>query len=80
MTYPQTVDLERELAPVVIREILAVYAEQRISLSYATRTVGTQWFYRALNEGFSFEVAQNARRYVHRVGEELKASYYHRRA
>ncbi|WP_448620081.1 hypothetical protein [Geodermatophilus sp. URMC 65] len=74
MTYPRTADLERELTPVVIREILAVREEQGLSLSYAIRTVAAEWWRDALAQGFSAHVADDAVRYVWRVGNELKAS------
>ena len=73
MTYPQTADLEREMAPLVIAQILAVRQEQGLSLSYAIQAVAGQWWWDALNEGFRGEVADDAVLYVHRVGNELKA-------
>ncbi len=80
MTYPETAALEEELAPVVINEILAVREEQGLSLSYAIRTVAKDWWDRALAEGFSWEVADDAARFVRRVGADLRASYRNRDA
>jgi pilus assembly protein TadC len=80
MTYPETADLEREMAPAVTERILAVRAEQGLSLSYAIRTVAADWFRDALAEGFGLDVAQDAARYVHRVGAALLASYRNRSA
>ena len=75
MTYPQTADRERELILTVVAEILAVREEQGLSLSYAIRAVAKDWYDRALADGFSFEVADDAVRYVDRVGADLRASY-----
>ncbi len=56
-------------------EILAVREKQGLSLSCAIRVVAKNWHDRALAEGFRCEVADDAVRYVHRVGAALKASY-----
>ena len=47
MTYPRTAGLERELTPVVIKEIFGVREEQVLSLSDAIGPVATDWFHRA---------------------------------
>jgi hypothetical protein len=49
-------------------------------VSYAIRTVAADWFHDALAEGFGLDVAQDAARYVHRVGAALLASYRNRSA
>ena len=81
MTHPQTADLERELAPVVTQEILAVRDEQGLSLSYAIQNVAAKWWRDALAQGFSAHVADDAVRYVRRVGKVLmEESYRNQRA
>jgi hypothetical protein len=47
VTYPGTAGLERELAPPVTREILAVRDKQGRSLPLAIRAVVKDWWYRA---------------------------------
>ncbi len=80
MTYPQTADLERELAPTVVAEIMAVrarpYPRERggVPLPVAIRVVAEAWWRDAISSGLSAGAAEAVERFVYRVGAELLSS------
>ena len=74
MTYVQRLaDLERELTPAVVAEILAVRDERRVPLAQATRTVARAWFADARAQGLSAFAADEVMQMVRRIGAGIEA-------
>jgi hypothetical protein len=69
MTHTQRLaDLERELTPTVVAEILAVRDQQGVPLAQATRTVARAWLDDAKAEGLSGLAAGEVMQMVRRIG------------
>ena len=73
MTYLRRLaDLERELTPVVVAQILAVH-ERGAPLAQATRTVARAWYADARARGLSGIAADEVMQMVRRIGAGIDA-------
>jgi hypothetical protein len=66
-------DLERELTPTVVAEILAVRDDRGVPLAQATRTVARAWFDDAKDRGLSVFAADEVMQLVRRIGAGIDA-------
>ena len=66
-------DLERELTPAVLAEILAVRDERGVPLAQATRAVAQAWFADAQAQGLSGLAAGEVMQMVRRIGAGIDA-------
>ncbi len=71
MTHPSA-DLERQLIPTVVAEILAIH-ERGVPLAQATRTVARAWCADAKDHGLSVFAADEVMQMVRRIGAGIDA-------